>query len=146
MLTTKLLWSIPAALVATCALVEGGVQMNGARGAAHTQHAAARCGAHEVAIDLDGDGRPETVRLVRVGDDAWADVWSGTTIRSTTRVGAWRDDDGMEALDANGDGKIDLVRRWSEGPEEHAEVWLSDGSAFAQGWSGVTGRTCIAQR
>ena len=53
----------------------------------------------------------------------------------------------IEALDVNGDGKVDVVRRWSEGPEQHAQVWLSDGSrAFDEGWSGVTGATCVATR
>ncbi|MCU1281660.1 MAG: hypothetical protein JWM53_5206, partial [bacterium] len=93
----------------------------------------------------DGDGVAESVRLVRVGGDAWADVWTGTMLRSSTRVGAWRDDAALEALDVNGDGKVDVVRRWSEGPEQHAQVWLSDGNAFDAGWSGVTGNTCVAQ-
>jgi hypothetical protein len=146
MLTMKLLWSIPAALFATFLLIEGGVQLGQARGAARTQAQAVRCASHEVAVDLDGDGRAEEVRLVHVGDDAWADVWAGATMRSTTRVGAWRDDDGVEAIDVNGDGKIDLVRRWNEGPEQHAQVWVSDGLAFNEGWSGVTGNTCVAQR
>jgi hypothetical protein len=83
---------------------------------------------------------------VRVGDDAWADVWAGTTLRSSTRLGAWRDDAALEALDVNGDGKIDLVRSWGEGPEQQAQVWLSDGNAFDEGWSGVTGNTCVASR
>ena len=39
-----------------------------------------------------------------------------------------------------------LVRRWSEGPEQHAQFWLSDGSAFEEGWSGITGNHCVAQR
>lgn len=145
MLTTKLLWSIPAALFAVFALVEGGAHVGGAQGAAHKAQPA-HCRAHEVAVDLDGDGHAEEVRLVRVGDDAWADVWAGANLRSTTRVGAWRDDDALEALDANGDGRIDLVRRFRQGPEEHAQIWLSDGLAFDEGWSGVTGNACLAQR
>jgi hypothetical protein len=60
-------------------------------------------------------------------------------------VGAWRDDAAIEALDVNGDGKIDIVRRWTEGSTQHAQVWLSDGRAFDEGWSGVTGSTCVAQ-
>ena len=83
--------------------------------------------------------------MVRVGDEAWADVWAGAAMRSSTRLGAWHDDATLEALDVNGDGKIDVVRRWAEGPEQHAEVWLSDGLAFDVGWSGVIGETCLAQ-
>ena len=98
-----------------------------------------------MAVDLDGDGKAETVRIVRVGDEAWVDVWSGTMMLSSTRVGAWHDDAAIEALDVNGDGKIDVVRRWAEGPEQHAQVWLSDGRAFDAGWSGVTGNVCVAQ-
>jgi hypothetical protein len=148
MLRTKtLLWWIPATVVAMVAVAEGGMHMGAARAARHAgaRAAAAACHARQVVADLNGDGVMATVRLVRVGDDAWADVWSGTTLRSTTRVGAWREDAVLEALDVNGDGKIDIVRRWSEGPEQHAQVWLSDGSAFDAGWAGVTGNACFAQ-
>ena len=146
MLRTKLLlWSIPAAIVAMVAVADGGMHVGAARATRHEGVHGAACRARHVVADIDGDGTPETVRMVRVGDKAWADVWSGTNLRSSTRVGAWRDDATLEALDVNGDGKIDLVRRWSEGPAEHAQVWLSDGAAFAEGWSGVTGTTCVAQ-
>jgi hypothetical protein len=140
----SLMWWVAAAVVAVVALTASGVHM-GAR-AAKKSPATAACRARELAVDLDGDGRAETVRLVRVGDDAWADVWSGALMRSSTRVGAWREDAALEALDVNADGKVDLVRRWSEGHEEHAQVWLSDGRAFDEGWSGITGHTCVAQR
>jgi hypothetical protein len=142
MSSSKLLvWSIPAALVVLMALVEGGAQSR-ARAA---RRAPASCAARELAMDVDGDGTAERVQLERVDDDAWADVWSGTSLRSSTRVGGWRDDATLEALDVNGDGKLDLVRRWHEGGEAHAQVWLSDGNAFDEGWSGVTA-SCIAQR
>jgi hypothetical protein len=140
-----LLWWIPATVVAMVAVAEGAMHMKGPRHAAAVT-APAGCALREAAVDLDGDGVVETVKLTRVGDEAWADVWSGVTLRSSTRVGAWHDDASLEALDVNGDGKIDLVRRWSEGPEQHASVWLSDGTAFDEGWSGVTGTTCVAQR
>ncbi|HEX9103752.1 MAG TPA: hypothetical protein VF997_16190 [Polyangia bacterium] len=146
--TKTLLWWIPATVLAMVAVAEGGMHMGAARATRHGKApgaVAATCRARHVLADLDGDGAPETVRLVRVGHDAWADVWSGTTLRSSTRIGAWRDDAVLEALDVNGDGKVDLVRRWSEGPELHAQVWLSDGVAFDEGWSGVTGNTCVAQ-
>jgi hypothetical protein len=148
MLRTKtLLWWIPATVVAMVAVAEGGMHMGAARATRHagTHGAGATCRARHVSADLDGDGTPETVRMVRVGDDAWADVWAGTTLRSSTRLGAWRDDAALEALDVNGDGKIDIVRRWSEGLEQHAQVWLSDGAAFDAGWAGVTGNVCVAQ-
>jgi len=149
MLRTKtlLLW-IPAAVVAMVAVAEGGMHVGATRAVRHGKThaaAAATCRARHVAADLDGDGTPETVRMVRVGNDAWADVWAGTTLRSSTRIGAWHDDAALEALDVNDDGKVDVVRRWSEGPELHAQVWLSDGAAFDEGWSGVTGNTCVAQ-
>lgn len=151
MLRTKtLLWWIPATVVAMVAVAEGGMHMTAARatrdGGAAAQHSGpANCRARQVVADLDGDGVPETVRLVRVGDDAWADVYTRTTLRSSTRVGAWRDDATIEALDVNGDGKPDLVRSWAEGPEEYAQVWLTNGTAFDDGWTGVTGRACVAQ-
>jgi hypothetical protein len=146
--TKTLLWWIPATVVAMVAVAEGGMHMGAARATRHSgghAAAAASCRARQLAVDLDGDGVPESVRLVRVGDDAWADVWAGTTLRSSTRMGAWRSDDALEAIDVNGDGKVDVVRRWSEGPEQHAQVWLSDGSAFDAGWSGVTSNVCVAQ-
>ena len=145
MLRTKtLLWWIPATVVAMVAVAEGGMHMGATRATRHAHNGAA-CTSQKLIADLDGDGTPETVRVVRVGNDAWADVWASTMLRSSTRIGAWRNDAAVEAIDVNGDGKIDLVRRWSEGPEEHAQVWLSDGSAYDEGWSGVTGATCVAQ-
>ncbi len=144
-----LLWTIPAAVVAMVAVAEGGMHIGATRavrhGKTHVAAGARTCKTRHVLADLDGDGTPETVRMVRVGDDAWADVWSGDSMRSSTRIGAWRDDAALEAIDVNGDGKVDLVRHWSEGPELHAQVWLSDGTAFDEGWSGVTGNTCVAQ-
>jgi hypothetical protein len=144
-----LLW-IPALVVAMIAVAEGGMHMSDARAARRhraPEICAGGCATRQIAVDVDGDGMVEQVRMVRVGDEAWADVWSGESLLSSTRLGAWHDDAAIEALDANGDGKIDVVRRWSEGPEEHAQVWLSDGSrAFDEGWSGVTGATCVASR
>jgi hypothetical protein len=148
MLRTKtLLWWIPATVVAMVAVAEGGMHMGATRATRHANahNGAAACKSQKVIADLDGDGTPETVRVVRVGNEAWADVWASTTLRSSTRIGTWRDDAAVEAIDVNGDGKVDLVRRWTEGPEQHAQVWLSDGSAFDEGWSGVTGSTCVAQ-
>jgi hypothetical protein len=128
------------------AVAEGGMHMGAARAARQSSASGiAACPTRQLAVDLDGDGKAETARIVRVGDDAWVDVWSGATMLSSTRVGAWRDDAALEALDVNGDGRIDVVRRWSEGPEQHAQVWLSDGRAFDAGWAGVTGTTCVAQ-
>lgn len=145
-----LLWWIPALVVAMIAVAEGGMHMGAAR-AARRHHAqeicAGGCATRQVSIDIDGDGLMDTVRMVRVGDEAWADVWSGDSLRSSTRLGEWRDDAAIDALDVDGDGRVDVVRRWSEGPEEHAQVWLSDGaSAFDEGWTGVTGATCVASR
>jgi hypothetical protein len=144
-----LLWWVPAALVAVVAVAEGGMRV--AANAAKRSNAKAQvsatadCRAHELSMDLDGDGRMETVRMVKVGGDAWADVWSGASMRSSTRLGAWHDNADLEAIDVNGDGHIDLVRRWSEGKQQHATVWLSDGSAFDEGWSGITANRCLAQ-
>lgn len=147
MLRTKaLLWWIPATVVAMIAVAEGGMHMGAARAARQSSAGAAVvCPTRQLSVDLNGDGKVESVRIVRVNDDAWVDVWSGVTMVSSTRVGGWHDDAALEAVDVNGDGKIDVVRHWSEGPEQHAQVWLSDGRAFDEGWSGVTGNTCVAQ-
>ncbi|MDB4966732.1 MAG: hypothetical protein JWN44_2421 [Myxococcales bacterium] len=141
-----LLWWFPAAIVAIVAVTEGGMQMGARAARRKAPPASATCLQRQLTVDLDGDGRAELVKLVRVGNDAWADVWSGSALKSSTRVGSWREDAALEAIDVNGDGKIDLVRRWTEGPEQHAQVWLSDGAAFDEGWSGVTANTCMAQR
>jgi hypothetical protein len=148
MKTKTLLWWFPAAIVAIVAVVEGGMHMGARAAKKHgaTSAATASCRTGELAVDLDGDGRTEMVKLVRVGNEAWADVWSDSALKSSTKLGGWREDAVVEALDVNGDGKIDLVRRWSQGPEQHAQVWLSDGAAFDEGWSGVTANTCLAQR
>jgi len=142
-----LLWWIPATVVAMVAVAEGGLQMGAARATRHARTVeVAACPTRQLEVDVDGDGKTEMVRMVRVGGDAWADVWSGTQMLSSTRVGAWREDAALEALDVNGDGKIDVVRRWAEGPAQHAQVWLSDGRAFDQGWAGVTSHhSCVAQ-
>jgi hypothetical protein len=148
MKTKTLLWWFPASIVAIVAVVEGGMHMGARAARRQATHApvTATCTAREVAVDLDGDGRAELVKLVRVGDDAWADVWSGDALKSSTRVGAWYDDVALETGDLNDDGKTDLIRRWSQGPEQHAQFWLSDGTAFEEGWSGITANHCVAQR
>jgi hypothetical protein len=147
-----LLWWIPAALVAVVAVAEGGMRVaanaakrsNGKTPVTATAPTPS-CRAHELMMDLDGDGRLETVRLTKVGDDAWADVWSGASMRSSTRLGPWQDNAELEAIDVNADGRTDMVRRWSEGKDQHATVWLSNGSAFDEGWSGITANRCLAQ-
>jgi hypothetical protein len=136
-----LLW-VPALLLAALAMVATGLRA-GAR-AAREEHPVCRTRALDV--DLDGDGRAEHVNIVRVGNDAWADVWKDGALRSTTRVGAWRDDAELDAFDVNGDGRADLVRRWGEGARHIAQVWLSNGTAFDEGWTGETSNTCVAQR
>lgn len=136
-----LLVGVAATLVAVMAVAEGARHVrHGAR-----DHAAA-CSVRELRADLDGDGRVETVRLVRVGDDAWADVWDGPSMRSTTRLGAWHDDLALDAYDMNGDGKLDLVARWNEGPEARGAIFFGDELAFLEGPSGATGEPCFAQR
>jgi hypothetical protein len=87
----------------------------------------------ELAIDVDGDGRPERVRLQRHEDAWWLDVETmtaaGPALRSTTRVAdgaaraAWR----LRAVDGNRDGKMDVL---IEGAPGGAALWLSDGVAF----------------
>jgi hypothetical protein len=137
---TLLVW-VPATLFAVMAVAEG---------AMHVRNGASRqrdtvC-VRELNIDLDGDGRLETVRLTRVGNEAWADVWSGPAMRSTTLLGAWRDDASLSVFDFNGDGKLDLVTSWNEGVEPRAAIWFADGLAFEEGTSGPAGNACVAQR
>jgi hypothetical protein len=97
-------------------------------------------------MDVAGTGAPATVRVTRVDGDAWADVYVDGNIRSTTRIGAWRDDATLEALDVNGDGRADLVRHYQVDGKPVAQVWLSNGSAFDEGWTGAAQVTCVAQR
>jgi hypothetical protein len=108
--------------------------------------APAACKARAFEVDVDGDGRPEQLKLVQANGDTWIDVWHNGALRSSTRLGAWRDDAEIDTVDVNGDGRTDLVRRWHEGKQARAQVWLSDGIAFEDGGSGVTSPTCIAQR
>jgi hypothetical protein len=138
---TLLLW-VPATLIAVMAVAEGARQVR-----THApRRAAATCTVRELSADLDGDGRIETVQVVRLGDEAWADVWSSNAMRSTTRIGAWHDDLAIAVFDMNGDGKLDLISRWSEGGEAHGSIWFADELGFAEGPSGVTGSPCYAQR
>jgi hypothetical protein len=140
-----LLWWIPAALLASVALVEGAVRV-GAR-AVEPRAAAPACSANDLAMDIDGDGKLEHVRLVRVDDDAWADVYSANgSLRSSTRVGAWHESQSMEGFDADGDGQTDLVRRWKQGDQSQVQVWRSNGNAFEPGSQGPIDRTCVAMR
>lgn len=108
------------------------------------------CQASDVSMDVDGDGRSECVRLVRVAADAWVDVRTvDGGLRSSTRVGAWTTDSQIEAFNVDGDRRMDLVRRWTADGKHMAQAWISDGNAFDAGWIGedprVTGRT-LAQR
>jgi hypothetical protein len=155
MSTRSLSWWFPVALVAGVSLVEGALHL-GARGARSS--AAARppitCKSAELSMDVDGDGRADRVRLEKVGDDAWANVYlrdgdGRWTLRSTTRVGEWSDDppsDVLEAIDVNGDGRMDLVRRWKKHGVVWAQVFVSSGDAFDEGWHGPVGGVCLAMR
>jgi hypothetical protein len=137
-----LLWWIPAIAVALLALAEGGMH-------SHRRHASAAtrpCATTELTMDVAGNGKKATVRMVRIDDDAWADVLIDGNLKSTTRVGTWRDDAALQAIDANGDGRADLVRRYEENGKHVAEVWLSDGTAFEQGWRGPSDAVCVASR
>jgi hypothetical protein len=136
------LWWIPAIAIALLAVAEGAMRV-------HPRHAAPAkraCATKELTMDVAGNGHAATVRLVRIGDDAWADVVVNGDLQSTTRVGAWRDDAALEAIDVNGDGRADLVRRYSDAGKRVAEVWLSDGTAFEQGWRGPSESIRVAVR
>ena len=112
--------------------------------------AAPRCAAGDVTMDVNGDGHDDCVRLVRVGQDAWADVRTvDGQLRSSTRLGEWTADTELEAFNADGDQRMDLVRRWQSNGTHWAQVWLSDGAAFQASWRGedprVTNRTLAAR-
>jgi len=135
-----LLWWIPAIAIALLALAEGATRVR-------PSHAATQpCATSELVMDVAGDGHAATVRLAHIGDDAWADVLVDGNLKSTTRVGTWRDEVALQAVDINGDGRADLVRRFQDGGKRVAEVWLSDGVAFEQGWRGPSEGVCVAAR
>lgn len=127
-------------------LLDGSLHARSMRQQATRAVLAASCTGNQLDLDLDGDGSPEEVVVERVGGDAWATVYSDGDLRSTSRIGQWRDDAALEAIDANGDGRTDLVRRWSDGGKQVAQVWLSNGASFDAGWTGATALTCLAQR
>jgi hypothetical protein len=137
------LWA-PVALLVMTATVVGSVRA-GARAARDSR--TTTCKVRALDVDLDGDGRPEQVKIVRVDGDAWADVWQNGQMRSSTRVGAWHEDAELDAADVNGDGRTDLVRRWTQGERHVAQVWLSSGLAFEEGGTtGIMSNSCVAQR
>ena len=137
------LWA-PVVVLGVVATVAGGLHAS-ARAAREVR--ATGCKMQSIDVDLDGDGRPEQVKIVRADGDAWADVWQNGEMRSSTRIGAWHDDAELEAADVNGDGRNDLVRRWSQGSQQLAQVWLSNGLAFEAGaTTGYVSNRCVAQR
>lgn len=140
--SSGVLWWIPAISIALLALAEGSMHKRAKRAAV----AKAPCAMSELTMDLAGNGKPVNVRLEKIDGDAWADVLVGGELKSTTRVGAWRDDASLEALDVDGDGRADLVRRFDDGGKRVAEVWLSDGNAFVEGWRGPSEAVCVAER
>ena len=140
-----LLW-IPAVLVGTMAVVEARMSASRAHvGRVHESQVA--CHARAISADVDGDGRPEQLRVVRANDDeTWVDVWHNGALRSSTRLGTWNRGAEIDPVDVNGDGRIDLVRRWHDASGDRTQVWLSDGSAFEDGGAQVAAETRVAQR
>jgi len=138
-----LLW-VPAVLMGMMAVVEA--RMQASRAHVGRVHEGTVCSARLFDIDVDGDGRPEQLRVVRASNDTWVDVWHNGMLRSSTRLGTWRADAEIDTVDVNGDGRTDLVRRWHEGGETRAQVWLSDGAAFEDAGSTVSSPTRVAQR
>lgn len=136
-----LLW-VSATLLGVMAVAEGAMHVRQGRRRVGDGAACLRV----LTVDLDGDGRAETVRLIRIGDQAWADVFTGDDMRSTTRLGPWHDDASIAAFDFNGDGRPDLVARWRDGLGQRSAIWFSDGVAFEEGPSGTSADTCVAQR
>jgi hypothetical protein len=144
MMSRALLWWMPATLIAGVALVQAAQHVYTGH-KAEAAPVANACASAEVLMDMDGDGRNELVRLVRIDGDAWADVYSADgNLRSSTRVGRWREPPSISAVDANGDGRMDLVRRWSERDTPYAQVWLAVDGAFEEGWQGPVSRLCVA--
>lgn len=86
----------------------------------------------EVAMDVDGDGTPDVVRITRGAEGYWADVWIGGELKSTTRI--LGDEDGLAlhlaALDVNSDGRADLIMSWHSGGRGWSRVWLAEEDGF----------------
>ena len=89
--------------------------------------------------DVDGDGKPDLIRLWQSGSNASALVAratpAGFQTLSNGTVGAWTSL--TYVMDINGDGKSDIVRLAAFGSVAHASIYYSNGVEFLAPSSGV---------
>lgn len=100
----------------------------------------------ELAMDVDGDGNLDVVRVTRGADSYWADVWIGGQLKSTTRILDSQDGAALElaAMDINSDGRSDLILSWYLNGHGWTRAWLADGDSFQPATPEAADRVFVA--
>lgn len=92
---------------------------------------------HYLAIDVNGDGMSDLVRLARPSGANAADIWlhRGTTFffSKTQSGGSWSGDIRVVPFDYNGDGRADVgvFYKTPGGSGTSLEIWTSAGDGFS---------------
>src|SRR5260370_25206296 len=86
----------------------------------------------ELAMDVDGDGNLDVVRVTRGADSYWADVWIGGQLKSTTPILDGQEGAALElaATDIHADGRSHLILSCDRNGHGWARVSLAPGRGF----------------